>query len=70
MGGQQWFYFQISNMVANVKYTFNILNLAKINSQYNYGMQPVVFSVTDYIKNKSGLSIANSDLATDSRDDL
>lgn len=46
-------------MIANVKYTFNILNLAKINSQYNYGMQPVTFSVIDYIRNNRGLSVSN-----------
>lgn len=52
--GRQWFYFQVSNMDANVPYTFNIVNFDKINSQFNYGMQPVMFSTRDYILNGCG----------------
>ncbi|KAF2898397.1 hypothetical protein ILUMI_07777 [Ignelater luminosus] len=52
--GHQWFYFQISSMVPQVSYTFNIINFLKMNSQYNYGMQPVLFSVKDYALNGVG----------------
>ncbi|TRY93906.1 hypothetical protein DNTS_013081, partial [Danionella cerebrum] len=43
----QWFYFEVSNMEAGVPYRFNIINCEKGNSQYNYGMQPVVYSVRE-----------------------
>ncbi len=42
----QWFYFRVSNNEARVPYRFNIINCEKPNSQFNYGMQPVMFSVT------------------------
>lgn len=42
----QWFYFQVSNMSANIPYRFNIINCEKPNSQFNFGMQPVFYSVS------------------------
>lgn len=33
----QWFYFEVSNMKADLPYTFNIINCEKQNSQFNYG---------------------------------
>ncbi|XP_018402970.1 PREDICTED: cytosolic carboxypeptidase 1-like [Cyphomyrmex costatus] len=42
----QWFYFEISSMEANA-YTFNIINCEKTNSQFNFGMKPILFSVTE-----------------------
>ncbi|XP_043591369.1 cytosolic carboxypeptidase 1-like isoform X1 [Bombus pyrosoma] len=43
----QWFYFEVSNMEANLPYTFNIINCEKANSQFNFGMKPILFSVTE-----------------------
>ncbi|XP_076245473.1 cytosolic carboxypeptidase 1 isoform X2 [Calliopsis andreniformis] len=43
----QWFYFEVSNMEANAPYTFNIINCEKANSQFNFGMKPILFSVTE-----------------------
>ncbi|XP_054005382.1 cytosolic carboxypeptidase 1-like isoform X2 [Hylaeus anthracinus] len=43
----QWFYFEVSNMEANLAYTFNIINCEKANSQFNFGMKPILFSVTE-----------------------
>ncbi|XP_029675008.1 cytosolic carboxypeptidase 1-like isoform X2 [Formica exsecta] len=43
----QWFYFEVSDMEANVPYTFNIINCEKANSQFNFGMKPILFSVTE-----------------------
>ena len=45
----QWFYFQVSHMKAgeHYPYTFNIINYEKANSQFNFGMQPVLFSVKE-----------------------
>lgn len=48
----QWFYFEVSNMVADVPYRFNIVNCEKLNSQFNFGMKPVMFSVTDAMDGK------------------
>ncbi|XP_042072614.1 cytosolic carboxypeptidase 1 isoform X2 [Haplochromis burtoni] len=33
----QWFYFEVSNMAADVPYRFNVINCEKSNSQFNYG---------------------------------
>ncbi|XP_072291842.1 cytosolic carboxypeptidase 4 [Eucyclogobius newberryi] len=43
----QWFYFEVSNMEPCVPYRFNIINCEKTNSQFNYGMQPVLYSVRE-----------------------
>lgn len=43
-GHTQWFFFSVSGMRAGVTYRFNVVNLEKSNSQFNFGMQPVVFS--------------------------
>eukprot|EP00736_Rhodelphis_marinus_P001464 Rmarinus@m.7281 len=40
----QWFYFSVRNMQPGVQYRFNIINMFKSNSQFNYGMRPVMFS--------------------------
>ncbi|XP_075248917.1 cytosolic carboxypeptidase 1-like isoform X4 [Convolutriloba macropyga] len=59
----QWFYFEVSNMKANVEYRFNIVNLEKPNSQFNFGMQPLIYSVQDMLDSgvgrwqRSGFSI-------------
>ncbi|XP_028637487.1 cytosolic carboxypeptidase 4 [Grammomys surdaster] len=44
---QQWFYFKVSGMRAAVPYRFNIINCEKPNSQFNYGMQPTMYSVKE-----------------------
>ncbi|XP_042212459.1 cytosolic carboxypeptidase 1-like [Homarus americanus] len=41
----QWFYFEVSNMEPNKPYIFNIINNEKPNSEFNFGMKPVMFSV-------------------------
>lgn len=43
----QWFYFEVSNMSADIEYKFNIINCEKLNSQFNAGMKPVMFSVQE-----------------------
>lgn len=42
-------------MVAKVPYVFNIVNFDKINSQFNYGMQPVLFSTKEHLLSGSGM---------------
>uniref|UniRef100_A0A0R3T2P3 Peptidase_M14 domain-containing protein n=1 Tax=Rodentolepis nana TaxID=102285 RepID=A0A0R3T2P3_RODNA len=48
----QWFYFRVSNIDNTVSYRFNIINLEKPGSQYNKGMQPVVFSVKEAVNGR------------------
>ncbi|XP_051739978.1 cytosolic carboxypeptidase 4 isoform X2 [Ctenopharyngodon idella] len=48
----QWFYFEVSGMVAGVPYRFNVINCEKGNSQYNYGMQPVLYSVREALEGR------------------
>ncbi|KAM4807982.1 cytosolic carboxypeptidase 1 [Rhinophrynus dorsalis] len=45
----QWFYFEVSGMRTGVAYRFNIINCEKSNSQFNYGMQPLMYSVQEAI---------------------
>ncbi|XP_046403035.1 cytosolic carboxypeptidase 1-like isoform X2 [Ischnura elegans] len=49
----QWFYFEVSNMEANKPYVFNIINCEKQNSQFNSGMKPLMFSVSDAIRGQA-----------------
>ncbi|CAG0914004.1 unnamed protein product [Notodromas monacha] len=50
-----WFYFQVSGMLPNVSYTFNIASCKKSNCQFNFGMKPVLFSVAEHVAGtKSG----------------
>lgn len=43
----QWFYFEVSNMEAGVPYSFYITNCEKNNSQFNFGMRPLLYSVRE-----------------------
>lgn len=46
-------------MLADEVYTFNIVNFQKVNSQFNHGMQPVLFSVKNYTLNGVGTMFLN-----------
>ncbi|KAL6480708.1 hypothetical protein MHYP_G00117410 [Metynnis hypsauchen] len=48
----QWFYFEVSGMVVDVPYRFNVINCEKSNSQFNYGMQPVLYSVREALEGR------------------
>ncbi|XP_076877159.1 LOW QUALITY PROTEIN: cytosolic carboxypeptidase 4-like [Brachyhypopomus gauderio] len=48
----QWFYFEVSGMLCDVPYRFNIINCEKSNSQFNYGMQPVLYSVREALEGR------------------
>ena len=43
-GHTQWFYFQVKNTRSNLPVKFNILNYAKPDSMFNYGMKVSVYS--------------------------
>ncbi|WKX89746.1 hypothetical protein Q1695_008972 [Nippostrongylus brasiliensis] len=48
----QWFYFEVSNMMSNVVYSFEIINCLKATSMYSKGMQPVMYSVGDALNGR------------------
>ncbi|XP_044006986.1 cytosolic carboxypeptidase 1-like isoform X3 [Aphidius gifuensis] len=58
----QWFYFEVSNMDSNIPYTFNIINCEKPNSQFNFGMKPIIFSVIESQLGKIGWTRTGTDI--------
>ncbi|XP_053742457.1 cytosolic carboxypeptidase 4 isoform X2 [Synchiropus splendidus] len=58
----QWFYFEVSNMQADVPYRFNVINCEKSNSQFNYGMQPVLYSVREALEGRPHWVRAGADV--------
>ncbi|KFW76554.1 Cytosolic carboxypeptidase 1, partial [Manacus vitellinus] len=48
----QWFYFEVSGMKTGIGYRFNIINCEKSNSQFNYGMQPLMYSVQEALNSQ------------------
>ncbi|XP_033476472.2 cytosolic carboxypeptidase 1 isoform X2 [Epinephelus lanceolatus] len=48
----QWFYFEVSGMRVGTAYRFNIINSEKSNSQFNYGMQVLMYSVQEAISGR------------------
>ncbi|XP_055774952.1 cytosolic carboxypeptidase 1-like isoform X3 [Salvelinus fontinalis] len=48
----QWFYFEVSGMRVGSPYRFNIINCEKSNSQFNYGMQVLMYSVQEAISGR------------------
>eukprot|EP00057_Strongylocentrotus_purpuratus_P005530 XP_003731176.1 PREDICTED: cytosolic carboxypeptidase 1 [Strongylocentrotus purpuratus] len=59
----QWFYFEISGMQAGVRHRFNIINCEKANSQFNYGMQPVMYSVHEAMEGSPHWERVGSEIA-------
>ncbi|KFW05706.1 Cytosolic carboxypeptidase 4, partial [Eurypyga helias] len=49
----QWFYFEVRDMKPAVPYRFNIINCEKFNSQFNYGMQLVMYSVKEALQGRA-----------------
>lgn len=43
-GHTQWYFFRVGNTRKGQKITFNIINLAKTDSLYNYGMKILCYS--------------------------
>ena len=58
----QWFYFEVSQMEAGVKYRFNIVNYEKVNSQFNFGMRPVMYSVVEAMNGRPHWVRAGSEI--------
>lgn len=53
-GNTQWFYFEIANIPSKTKVKFNIVNMLKSDSLFNYGMQPCVHSAQAERRNGLG----------------
>lgn len=49
-----WFYFEVSNMSSTGSYVFNIVNCEKSDSQFNFGMKPVMYSVKEATLGRAG----------------
>uniref|UniRef100_A0A4W4DW05 Cytosolic carboxypeptidase 1 n=1 Tax=Electrophorus electricus TaxID=8005 RepID=A0A4W4DW05_ELEEL len=58
----QWFYFEVSSMRVGVPYRFNIINCEKSNSQFNYGMQVLMYSVQEAIGGSPRWARTGSDI--------
>ncbi|XP_042527014.1 cytosolic carboxypeptidase 1 isoform X2 [Dipodomys spectabilis] len=58
----QWFYFEVSGMRPGVAYRFNIINCEKSNSQFNYGMQPLMYSVREALNARPWWMRVGSDI--------
>lgn len=56
----QWFFFSITGAEVNSTYKFNIINMCKSGSQFNNGMQPVVYCTSEKIWRRMGESIMYS----------
>ncbi|XP_061672699.1 cytosolic carboxypeptidase 1 isoform X3 [Syngnathoides biaculeatus] len=58
----QWFYFEVSGMRVGTMYRFNIINCEKSNSQFNYGMQVLMYSVQEAISGRPRWVRTGSDI--------
>ncbi|XP_026320296.1 cytosolic carboxypeptidase 4-like isoform X3 [Hyposmocoma kahamanoa] len=58
----QWFYFEVRNMQQGRPYIFNIVNCEKSDSQFNFGMKPVMYSVKEAISGRQGWVRAGTDI--------
>jgi hypothetical protein len=54
----QWFLFEVSNMEIKKPYRFNIINCEKPNSQFNHGMQPLMYSSITQTWSRVGTNIS------------
>lgn len=53
-GHTQWYFFRVGNTRKGKTIKFNILNLAKPDSLYNYGMKVLFYSNEDKKESNSG----------------
>ncbi|CAM9248315.1 unnamed protein product, partial [Lampetra fluviatilis] len=58
----QWFYFEVGNMAAGTGYRLNIINCEKSSSQFNHGMQPVLYSVREALEGRPHWVRAGTDV--------
>lgn len=58
-GHTQWFYFSVANTRKDTEYRFKILNMNKLDSLYNAGMKPLIYSEAN-AKSKSKYKVIQS----------
>lgn len=63
----QWFYFEVRNMQQGRPYVFNIVNCEKSDSQFNFGMKPVMYSVKEAVLGRPGIFTIIIDTLFDDR---
>mmetsp|Transcript_43346 Transcript_43346/g.41755 ORF Transcript_43346/g.41755 Transcript_43346/m.41755 type:complete len:192 (+) Transcript_43346:587-1162(+) len=61
-GHTQWYFFRVSNTRKGQKVRFNIVNLAKPDSLYNYGMKILAFSQNSKQYQNKGWHRVGSDI--------
>mmetsp|Transcript_13587 Transcript_13587/g.20576 ORF Transcript_13587/g.20576 Transcript_13587/m.20576 type:complete len:732 (-) Transcript_13587:52-2247(-) len=61
-GHTQWFYFSVDNAKKGKTYKFNIINLLKSDSLYNYGMRPLIYSEKDAKEKSKGWYRGGTDI--------
>jgi hypothetical protein len=61
-GYVQWYFFKVSNVKADNKYTFNLKNFFKPDSLYNQGMKPLVYSTKKAEKDGIGWYRSGEDI--------
>jgi cytosolic carboxypeptidase protein 2/3 len=53
-GNNQWFFFSVRNVPKGTTVKFNIVNMAKRFSLFDYGMKPSVFSMMRFERRQVG----------------
>ena len=61
-GNTQWYFFSVENTRASKNYRINIINMIKPDSLYNFGMKPLMYSVTDARRYRRGWVRCGSDI--------
>lgn len=62
-GHTQWFYFGFANAQRGATYKFNILNMVKPDSLFNFGMLPLIYSAQEAAKTATGWRRRGHDVA-------
>ena len=61
-GHTQWFFFRIGNTRKGMKVVLNIINLAKPDSLYNYGMKILSYSTKNRLADGTGWHRVGADI--------
>ncbi len=61
-GHTQWFFFRVSNTRKGVPVRFNLINLNKPDSLYNYGMKILCYSTKNKINEGTGWHRVGEDI--------
>ena len=61
-GNTQWFYFSLSGGARGLRVRINVVNLAKSDSLYNYGMRPLMYSEKEAAKSNVGWHRTGTDV--------